>query len=138
MNDGNCVLGYLVLLLFVCLLLQFYFDCLLYIIVVVVVVYVCACVRTRARVCVCVRARARVLCVRVCVRERERGGAQTHLCLAEYHDGRRILVSCCYLFPKFCSTFRNLKHYCESKAKDSTPSIAWRREAWKEEVLDGP
>ena len=25
---------------------------------------------------------------------------------------------------------------CEHKSKDTTPSIAWRREAWKEEVPD--
>ena len=27
---------------------------------------------------------------------------------------------------------------CGHKAKDNTPSIAWRREAWKEEALDHP
>ena len=31
---------------------------------------------------------------------------------------------------------RNLRHNCRHTAKDITPSIAWRREAWKEESLD--
>ena len=32
---------------------------------------------------------------------------------------------------------RNLRHTsCGHKAKDITPSITWRREAWKEEALD--
>ena len=31
---------------------------------------------------------------------------------------------------------RNLRHTCGHTAKDSTPSIARRREAWKEEALD--
>ena len=32
---------------------------------------------------------------------------------------------------------RSLRHYLRHKAKDITPSIAWRREAWTQEALDG-
>ena len=32
---------------------------------------------------------------------------------------------------------RNVRHYLQGlKAKDITPTIAWRREAWKEEAVD--
>ena len=31
---------------------------------------------------------------------------------------------------------RSLRHKAGRKAKDIAPSIAWRREAWKEEALD--
>ena len=31
---------------------------------------------------------------------------------------------------------RSLRHYLRARAKDITPSIVWRREAWKEEALD--
>ena len=32
---------------------------------------------------------------------------------------------------------RSLRHYLRARANDITPSIAWRREAWKEKALDG-
>ena len=31
---------------------------------------------------------------------------------------------------------RSLRHYLRAQSQDITPSVAWRREAWKEEALD--
>ena len=40
------------------------------------------------------------------------------------------------LFERRSEVLRSLRHSCVYEAKDITSSIAWRREAWKEEALD--
>ena len=40
------------------------------------------------------------------------------------------------LLPGRSEVLMSLRHYLRAQAKDITPSISWRREAWREEALD--